>query len=130
MATVNVPASDKVVITANTSAVAQFLQYTPQGTVDLKKTMKFFEDHLRAALKAQEDIKPTILQLLKEYPKLGEGSLIAFTTYALKMPKSGETDEIIKSAIRDLEAANQIAYQTNDNGTRKGKNSGWKLATA
>src|ERR1700743_1643138 len=71
---------------SGTSIIAQFLQYTPAGQVDLRKTVKVFEDFVRAQLKAQEDIKPTIIEELRNYGRVGEMTLVTFALHALKLP--------------------------------------------
>lgn len=115
--------------TISNSSVQQFLAFAPNGTVDMKKTLKAFEDHVRSALKAHEELKPTILNEVKEYKRIGEQALVMFTLHALKMPTSSENVDKIKAAIKDLEGAGQIVYNTNESGTRKGKNAGWMLAS-
>lgn len=112
----------------NAGVVSSFFQMAPNGTVDVKKTLKVFEESVRAHLKAQEDIKPAIVQELKERGRIGEMTLVTFTLHALKLPSTGENQERIKAAIKDMEATGTIVYQTNDSGTRRGRNAGWTLA--
>ncbi len=110
--------------------VEQFIQRDARGVVDMKRTLKAFEEFVRAELKATEDIKPTILQELREYNRLGEGMLVAYTLHALHLPNNGENVKKIQIGIKELEAQGVIKYQTNDVGTRKGRNSGWMMVGA
>jgi len=110
--------------------VQGFFAFGPSGVVDVRKTVKNFEDALKAHLKAQEDLKPAILQELREYKRLGELKLINYTMHALRMPSTTESEERVKAAIKDLEADGTITYTVNESGTRKGKNAGWVLSSS
>lgn len=115
-------------IGSSSVSVQQFLAFAPNGSVDMKRTLKSFEDYVRAQLKAHEELKPTILSELQQYKRIGEQALVMFTLHALKLPTSSDNIDKIKAAIKSLEESGQIVYNTNESGTRKGKNAGWMLA--
>lgn len=114
--------------TGTNSSVSQFFQYAQNGTVDIRKTVKAFEDAVKEQLKAQEAIKPTIVQELKEWKRLGEMTLVANTLHALHLPNTGGNVEKVRMALKDLESGGKITYQTNEAGSRKGRNAGWTLS--
>lgn len=108
--------------------VQQFLKFDHRGKVDMKATLAYFGDCVEMTLKAQEDIKPTILHELGEYGKLGENNLVAYALHSLHMVNTEENASKIRSAIQDLERDGTIVYQTGESGARRGRNVGWTLS--
>lgn len=112
------------------SFVAAFIVPGSKGEVDMKKTLGRFQSAVESYVKENAELKPTVLAELQQYNILGEGRLIQFTMHALKLPVNNESQERVKSAIKELESAGKIVYHTNDNGTRKGRGAGWAIAGA
>lgn len=112
----------------NANFLVQYLQYTPKGQVDLKATMKSIEENLRGVLAAHEALKPTIIAELKEYKRIGNANLCNYVLHTLKMHATGENVSRVELAIKDLEAAGAIVYQTSEGGAKKGRTAGWILS--
>ena len=108
----------------------RFVQYDTKGAVDVKKSMKSFEEAFTSWVKEQSDIKPAILAELENYGKLGEGELIYYVTHALKLRPTKENVERVQSGLAELAKAGKISYKTNENGQRKGRGTGWQLKEA
>jgi hypothetical protein len=104
-----------------------FVVHNPNGAVDIKKSVKSFEDSFTSWLKEQSDLKPAILEELKNYKRLGEGKLVAFTMRALQLQPTKENHDRIANALQDLQRSGKIVYKTTESGKRRGRGAGWVL---
>lgn len=102
-----------------------FVVYAPNGTVDMKKSVRAFEENFTAWCKEQTDLKPAILQELTNYKRLGEGKLVNFTLHQLQPTK--ENVDRITNALQELQRAGKIHYKTTESGKRRGRGAGWVL---
>jgi len=108
----------------------RYVVYDAKGGVDMKKSMKQFEEAFTEWVKEQSDLKPAILSELAEYKRLGEGKLISFVVHALKLQPTKENVERIQNALQELSRAGKIVYQTTESGKRRGRGAGWTLREA
>lgn len=108
----------------------RYVVYDAKGTVDVRKSMKQFEEAFSEWVKEQSDLKPAILSELQEYKRLGEGKLISFVVHALKLQPTKENVERIQNALQELNRAGKIIYQTTESGKRRGRGAGWTLREA
>ncbi len=105
----------------------KYVVYAPNGTVDMKKSLKSFEEDFVAWAKEQSDLKPAILQELQEYKRLGEGKLINFTLHQLRLQPTKENVDRITNALQELQRAGKIHYKTTESGKRRGRGAGWVI---
>lgn len=104
-----------------------FVVYMPNGAVDMKKSVKAFEENFTAWCKEQTDLKPAILQELTNYKRLGEGKLVNFTLHQLQLQPTKENVDRITNALQELQRAGKIHYKTTESGKRRGRGAGWVL---
>lgn len=124
-------ATEKTNSTVPHTFIAAFIvSDTKSGGVDMKKTLARFQSTVESYVKENAELKPTILQELANYQILGESRLVQFTMHALQLPVSAESQERVKSAIKELEQAGRIVYNATENGQRRGRGAGWKLSSA
>lgn len=107
----------------------KFVVNAPNGSVDVKKSVKAFSDAFEEWLKEQGDIKPAILQELSDHERLGEGKLVSFVMHRLRLKPTKENEERITSALGELSKSGKISYKTTEGGMRRGRGAGYQLAT-
>ncbi len=105
----------------------KFTVYAPNGSVDVRKSVKAYEEAFTAWIREQSDLKPAILQELQEYGRVGEGRLVNFTLHALKLMPNKENVERIQAALQELSRAGKIVYKETEGGKRRGRGAGWSL---
>lgn len=106
----------------------RFVVSAPNGSVDVKKSVKAFQDAFEDWIKEQGDIKPAILQELSEHDRLGEGKLVSFVTHRLRLKPNKENEERITSALAELAKSGRITYKTTEGGQRRGRGAGYILS--
>jgi hypothetical protein len=104
-----------------------YVVYAANGSVDVKKSLKKFEDDFNAWCKEQIELKPAILEELRTYKRLGEQKLVAFTMRSLSLQPNKENTDRIQNALQELQRAGQIMYKTTESGARRGRGAGWML---
>ncbi len=111
---------------------SHYAVYGNDGKLDQKSTVSAFAKELADWADQANNIKPAILEVLKEVPTkaLGEGRLIDFVTFHLRMEPSKENREMIAAAIVELERAGRITYSQDEQGEKRsrGRGAGWSLA--
>lgn len=104
-----------------------FVVYQPNGSIDMKKSVKKFEEDFTSWCKEQSDLKPAILQELTNYKRLGEGKLTNFVLHQLQLQPTKENNDRIQNALQELQRAGKIVYKTTESGKRRGRGAGWVL---
>lgn len=102
--------------------------YGKNGKLDRTATLNAFGEQLDDWAERQKNISPAVIQVLTDYPRLGEGRLIDFVTHSLRMDPGQETRELVQAVLVELEKAGKIAYKTTENGERRGRGAGYALA--
>lgn len=105
----------------------QYVVYAPNGTVDVRKSVKQFEESFTEWCKEQSDLKPAILTELQNYKRLGEGKLTSFVLHQLQLQPNKENTDRIQNALQELARAGKIVYKTTESGKRKGRGAGWVI---
>lgn len=105
----------------------KFVVNAPNGSVDVKKSVKAFQDAFEDWLKEQGDIKPAILSELADHDRLGEGKLVSFVMHRLSMKPTKENEDRITSALNELSKSGRITYKTTEGGQRRGRGAGYTL---
>lgn len=106
---------------------AKFVVNAPNGAVDVKKSVKAFQDAFEEWLKEQGDIKPAILSELSDHDRLGEGKLVSFVMHRLRLKPTKENEDRITSALTELAKSGRITYKTTESGRRRGRGAGYVL---
>jgi len=106
----------------------KFVVNAPNGTVDVKRSVKAFQDAFEDWLKEQNDIKPAIIQELTDHDKLGEGNLVTFVLHRLHMKPTKENEDRITSALEELQKSGRVRYMTTESGRKRGRGTGYILA--
>ena len=104
--------------------------YGKNGKLDRGATLSAFGEQLDDWSEKSKNIGPTVIQVLTDYPRLGEGRLIDFVTHSMRLEPSQETKELIQAVLVELEKAGKIAYKTTESGERRGRGAGYALASA
>jgi hypothetical protein len=120
------PSSANILVSNN--FYQKFVVYDAKGNVDVKKSVAFFQENFTEWLKSQGDLKPAIIAELQQYGQLGEGKLVNFTLHALRLQPSKDNVERITTALQELERAGKVVYKTTQEGTKRGRGTGWSLA--
>lgn len=107
----------------------QFTVYGANGSIDMRKSIKAYEEAFSAWIKEQSDLKPAILQEIQNYKRVGEGRLVNFTLHALRLMPTKENVERIQAALQELNRSGKIVYKETESGKRRGRGAGWSLAT-
>lgn len=107
---------------------SNFVVSATNGSVDVKKSVKAFQDAFEDWLKEQGDIKPAILAELGEHDRLGEGKLVSFVMHRLNMKPNKESEDRITSALEELAKTGRVNYKTSESGRRRGRGTGYTLA--
>jgi hypothetical protein len=105
----------------------KYVVYGANGSVDVKKSVKSFEEDFNAWCREQGDLKPAILQELTNYKRLGEGKLTHFVLHQLKLEPTKENVDRIQNALQELQRAGKILYKTTESGKRRGRGAGWVI---
>lgn len=103
----------------------KYVVYATNGTVDVKKSVRSFEEAFTEWCKEQSDLKPAILQELQNYKRLGEGKLTNFVLHQLQLQPTKENTDRIQNALQELARAGKIVYKTTESGKRRGRGAGW-----
>lgn len=109
------------------SVFQRFAVYGKNGKLDKNGTIAQFSEGLDEWAERAKGIAPAVLEVLRHYPRLGEGRLVDFVTHELKMDPTQETRELIQATLVELEKAGKIAYKTTESGERRGRGAGYAL---
>ncbi len=105
----------------------KFVVTQANGSVDVKRSVKTFQDAFEDWLKEQGDIKPAILSELSDHERLGEGKLVSFVMHRLRLKPTKENEDRITAALNELSKSGRIAYKTTESGRRRGRGAGYVL---
>lgn len=105
----------------------KFTVYAPNGSVDVKKSVRSFEEAFVEWCKEQSDLKPAILNELQTFKRLGEGKLVHYVSHALQLQPTKENSDRIINALQELARAGKIVYKTTESGKRRGRGAGWMI---